>query len=53
MNTFENKMAIVTGGASGIGKSICTYLAKHGSQVIIAAINPEMATETERILNAG
>jgi NAD(P)-dependent dehydrogenase (short-subunit alcohol dehydrogenase family) len=36
MDKFENKVAIVTGGASGIGKSICVYLASHGAKVIIA-----------------
>jgi NAD(P)-dependent dehydrogenase (short-subunit alcohol dehydrogenase family) len=42
---FENKVAIITGGASGIGKSICQYLAGKGSKVIIADINYVMARE--------
>ena len=49
---FENKIAIVTGGASGIGKSICFYLAKNGSQVIIADINNEKGRETEYLITS-
>ena len=35
MEHFGGKVAIVTGGASGIGRSICTYLGRHGAQVIV------------------
>lgn len=35
MNEFENKVIIVTGGASGIGKSICEEFYKQNSKVII------------------
>jgi len=47
MKILENKVAIVTGGASGIGKSICIYLARSGSHVIIADKNYENAQETK------
>lgn len=47
---FENKIAIVTGGASGIGKSICTYLATHGSYAVIADINHKMALEVKDLI---
>ncbi|MFW9922249.1 MAG: SDR family NAD(P)-dependent oxidoreductase [Candidatus Thorarchaeota archaeon] len=43
---YSNKIAIVTGGASGIGKAICDYLAKYGSIVIIADINLQSAQDT-------
>lgn len=43
MNPFESKVAIVTGGASGIGKSICEYLARHGAKVVIADRNVDEA----------
>ena len=50
MNIFEGKIAIVTGGASGIGKSICKYLANHGATVIIADFRPTVDTDMEFII---
>lgn len=50
MKIFENKVAIVTGGASGIGKSISNYLARQGAKVVIADRNFEMAKETESFI---
>lgn len=37
---MNNKVAIVTGGASGIGKEICLSLAKKGLNVVIAPGHP-------------
>src|SRR5471032_493024 len=35
MHTFSSKVAIVTGGGSGIGKEVATRLVQAGAQVII------------------
>lgn len=35
MNPFKEKLAIVTGGASGIGKALCNELVKRGVSVIV------------------
>lgn len=35
---FQNKICIVTGGASGIGKAICQRFAKEGAKVVIIDI---------------
>ena len=35
MNEFNNKIAIVTGGSSGIGKKICEQFFKLGAKVVI------------------
>ena len=39
MNPFNNKISIVTGAGSGIGKALCQELAKRGSTVFAADIN--------------
>lgn len=41
MGRVEGKAAIVTGGASGIGKASCFLLAKEGAKVAVADINDE------------
>jgi len=43
MNPFKNKVAVVTGGASGIGKALCEELSDRGSIVMVADINAEGA----------
>lgn len=37
--TLKDKVAIVTGGASGIGQEICIQFAQQGSRVVIADLN--------------
>ena len=43
MNPFEQKVAVVTGGASGIGKELCLELARRRAVVMVADINLEGA----------
>ena len=45
MRRFESKIALVTGGASGIGRATANRLAAEGAQVIIADNNPDMANK--------
>ena len=40
---LENKVAIVTGAASGIGKGIAALFAREGAKVVIADLNKKGA----------
>ena len=48
MGRVENKTALVTGGASGIGRECCKVLAREGARVIVADINEAGGQETVR-----
>ena len=39
MNRFENRVALVTGGASGIGAASVRRLVAEGAQVLIADLD--------------
>ena len=47
MTKTESKVAIVTGGASGIGLAIVQRLVEKGVKVAIADLNQEKLTELE------
>jgi len=54
MDIYKDKIAIVTGGASGIGRSLCEQLARHGAYVVIADINFEQVEKVaESLLKQG
>jgi 3-oxoacyl-[acyl-carrier protein] reductase len=43
---IDGKVAIVTGGAQGIGLGVCLRLAKEGAKVAIFDVNPDEARKT-------
>lgn len=45
MKLLENKVAIVTGGGSGIGKAISLLYAAEGAKIIVSDINQEHGNE--------
>ena len=49
--TLIDKIAVVTGGAEGIGKGIAISLAKSGATLIIADLNETNAVSTNLEIN--
>ncbi|MCL4766083.1 MAG: glucose 1-dehydrogenase [Hyphomicrobiaceae bacterium] len=53
MRRFENKVAIVTGGASGIGFATALRLGSEGARIVIADVDPSASSRTGEITGAG
>ncbi|MFD1602675.1 SDR family oxidoreductase [Flavobacterium artemisiae] len=51
MKNLENKVAIVTGGNSGIGYAAAAVLAERGAKVIVTGRNKEALNKAEQELN--
>ncbi|WP_455887112.1 SDR family NAD(P)-dependent oxidoreductase [Pseudomonas rustica] len=52
MNRFQNKVAIVTGGAGGIGAAIASRLASEGATVVVSDVNLEAAQAVVQAIEA-
>ncbi len=50
---MADKVAIVTGGASGIGHSCCLRFAEEGAKIVVADINLDRATAVANEVQAG
>jgi 3-oxoacyl-[acyl-carrier protein] reductase len=50
---LEGKVALVTGGGSGIGRAICERFADAGARVVVNDIRQEAAEATAKALGAG
>lgn len=49
---LENKTAIITGGARGIGRGVAIEYAHEGANIVIADINEQGSQETKKILSS-
>ena len=53
MNIFQDKVAIVTGASSGIGRVTAILLAKRGAAVVLAARRAEELADLAAEIEAG
>jgi glucose 1-dehydrogenase len=47
---FRDKVCVVTGGGSGIGRALCQRFAAEGGKIVIVDIDEDKGRETERLL---
>lgn len=53
MKDFAGRVAVVTGGASGIGRAICERLAREGARIVVADIEQPALDAAVGALEAG
>ncbi len=49
---LQDRVALVTGGAQGLGEALCQRLAVEGAHIVVADINLDGATETAAAIEA-
>jgi NAD(P)-dependent dehydrogenase (short-subunit alcohol dehydrogenase family) len=51
-NRLAGRTALVTGGGSGIGRSVCLRLASNGAKVLVLDLDKHTASETAHLIKA-
>ena len=52
MQSFKDKVAVITGAGSGMGQQLAINLAKENCNVVICDINKKTIQETEEIIRS-
>jgi NAD(P)-dependent dehydrogenase (short-subunit alcohol dehydrogenase family) len=52
MSTFTNKVVLITGGTSGIGRATALAFAREGAKVVVTGRRAEEGAETVRLIKA-
>ena len=52
MGRLKNKVAIVSGGANGIGRAVCSRFVKEGARVIVADLKEDAGNELVSVLGS-
>jgi meso-butanediol dehydrogenase / (S,S)-butanediol dehydrogenase / diacetyl reductase len=50
---LKDRVAVITGSASGIGRATALEFAKEGARVVVADVNSQGAAETVKLITAG
>ena len=50
MKSFQNRVALITGGSSGIGRATALAFAREGAKVIVASRREDESQETVRLV---
>ena len=53
MQDFNNKVAIITGGASGVGRSLAFALGRKGAKIVVGDVDKKAMAQIERRSRCG